>query len=615
MCGISGWIDWYLDLTGQGQIVQAMTRSLANRGPDAEGIWLSPNAALGHRRLIVVDPEGGLQPMSRSRAGNICTIVYNGELYNTDDLRRELQAHGCTFQSRNSDTEILLLAYMQWGPACVDKFNGIFAFAIWDEQSQSLFMARDRLGVKPFFYTQTGKSFLFASELKALLAHPEVSADIDHEGLAELLIMGPSRTPGQGVFRNVKELKPGHSMLYNRKGLRLQRYWALESRPHEDDLTKTVDTVRQLFFDSVSRQLVADVPVCTLLSGGLDSSAITAVAAREFRQSGFDPLHTYSVDYLGNADHFRPNQFQPDADAAWVRTVAGYLGTEHHYINIDNLELANALEASLTANDLPGMADIDSSLYLFCTEIKKQATVALSGECADEIFGGYPWFFNPEILSRDSFPWIRMIDERIEMLSPEIAALIHPQEYLADRYQEAMAETPYLAGESQLSARIRQMFYLNITRFMPTLLDRKDRMSMACGLEVRVPFSDHRLLEYVWNIPWEMKTCDNMAKGILRRALAGFLPEQVLARPKSPYPKTHNPYYLALMRERVQDILSEPASPVLNLIHPAFVQARLASSRPFMPQPWFGQLMGEAQYLAYLIQLNSWLVNYKVQIR
>lgn len=614
MCGISGWIDWNKDLTGEGHIVQAMTSSLAHRGPDAEGLRIFPHAALGHRRLIVVDPEGGSQPMSREQAGNIYTIVYNGELYNTTDLRRELKAYGCTFQSNNSDTEILLLAYMYWGSACVDKLNGIFAFAIWDEESQSLFMARDRLGVKPLFYTQSGQRLLFASELKGLLVHPSVHAYMDREGLAELLVMGPSRTPGQGIFCGIKELKPGHCLFFNRYGLRIQRYWGLESHPHEDDLDKTVATVRELFIDSVTRQLVADVPVGTLLSGGLDSSAITAVAAHEFRQTG-RVLKTFSVDYLGNEDHFRPNAFQPDADAAWVGTVADYLKTEHHNIKIDNLELAGALETSLIANDLPGMADIDASLYLFCARIKKEVTVALSGECADEIFGGYPWFFNQQILSQDSFPWIRMIGERLKMLSPEIIALIQPREYLADRYREAVAETPRLVGEDAAAARIRQMFYLNITRFMPTLLDRKDRMSMACGLEVRVPFSDHRLLEYVWNVPWEIKTCNNMPKGIFRQALKGLLPEKVLARPKSPYPKTHNPDYLILMRECVNDILNEPSSPILNLIHPATVRERLTSSRPFMPQPWFGQLMGEAQYLAYLIQLNSWLDKYRVQIK
>lgn len=615
MCGISGWVDWELDLTGELKTIQNMNLRLSHRGPDADGIWRSASVALAHRRLVVVDPEGGAQPMTRSRQGSIYTIVYNGELYNTPELRRELQARGCIFETANSDTETLLLAYMEWGPACVEKFNGIFAFAIWDEDRESLFMARDRLGVKPLFYNPRDTGLLFASELKALLAHPWVEPDIDEEGLAELLLMGPSRTPGHAVFRGIKELRPGHSLIFNRGGINIQRYWALESHPHEDDLIKTADTVRQLFIDTVTRQLVADVPVCTLLSGGLDSSAITAVAAGEFRKSGRDRLHSFSVDYQGNQEYFRPSHFQPDSDAAWVELVSAHLGTEHHQIKLGNKELADALEAAMIANDLPGMADIDSSLYLFCREIKKQATVALSGECADEIFGGYPWFYDRQMLGSDTFPWIRMIDARMDFLSPEIVARIRPREYLADRYREAVGETPLLPGENTQAARTRQMFYLNITRFMPTLLDRKDRMSMACGLEVRVPFSDHRLLQYVWNIPWEMKTCDNMPKGILRRAMRGVLPEAVLNRPKSPYPKTHHPQYLALMRERLNNILNDSSSLLLDIINANALKEILAGSSNVMPRPFFGQLMGEAQYLAFLIQLDTWLRMYKVKIR
>ncbi|MEN6350924.1 MAG: asparagine synthase-related protein, partial [Syntrophomonas sp.] len=420
--------------------------------------------------------------------------------------------------------------------------------------------------------------------------------------------------PGHGIFRGIKELRPGYSLIYNHNGIRLHKYWSLQSRPHKDDLTTTAANVRRLLHDAVSRQLVADVPVCTFLSGGLDSSAITAFAAAEYRESGRDALHTYSVDYLGNDVHFKASSFQPDADALWVGKVAEYLNTEHHYINIDNLVLAEALEPALLANDMPGMADIDSSLYLFCREIKKAATVAVSGECADEIFGGYPWFFNERTLFADAFPWIRMVEERQSMLSPEITERINPRQYLADRYREAVAEVPRLSGEDEFSSRIRRLFYLNITRFMPTLLDRKDRMSMACGLEVRVPFSDHHLVEYVWNIPWEMKTCGQMAKGILRRALEGWLPPAVLTRRKSPYPKTHNPVYLTILRERVAGILRDSSSPLPDLINAPAVQKLITSSGSVFPQPYFGQLMGEPQYLAYLVQLDTWLRDYRVKI-
>jgi len=614
MCGIVGWIDWEVDLTLQRPILARMVDTLANRGPDAEGVWFSTHAALGHRRLIVVDPTGGGQPMTRRRGDQIYTIVYNGELYNTPELRQELETRGYIFQG-HSDTEVLLVSFMEWGPDCVRRLNGIYAFAVWSESDQSLFLARDRLGVKPLFYCHRGSTFLFGSELKSLLAHPMVEPVVDAEGLAEVLVLGPARTPGHGVFRGVSEIRPGHCAVFDRNGLRFQRYWALESRIHEDDLETTAQKVRELFRDSVTRQLVADVPVCTLLSGGLDSTAITAFAAQAFKEAGMGPLHTYSIDYAGNDRHFRPNEFQPNSDAHWVYQVSEYYNTIHHSVIIDTSRLVESLVPAVRARDLPGMADVDSSLYLFCCEIKKEATVGLSGECADEIFGGYPWFHNEEALNSGNFPWVRMLPERMSLLAPEVCNYLKPEEYIARRYQETLAEVPRLQGEDPRDARRREMFYLNINWFMTTLLDRKDRMSMATGLEVRVPFCDHRLVEYAWNIPWSMKTCDGMEKGILRRALQGILPEAVLKRRKSPYPKTHNPAYLAAVRQWLLQILGDPASPLLPLLDINKVRSLARSDKPAFGRPWFGQLMTDPQLFAYLAQVDTWLREYKVVIK
>lgn len=614
MCGLTGWVDWDNDLTQQQSILVTMVKTLSRRGPDAKGVWLSKHAALGHRRLVVVDPEGGGQPMTRRLGERIYTIVYNGELYNTIDLRKELEERGHTFITRNSDTEVLLMSYIEWGTSCVERFNGIFAFAIWEESEQSLFLARDRLGVKPLFYARKGKLFIFGSELKALLAHPAVKPEVDTGGLAEVFVMGPARTPGHGIYRNVAEIRPGHSLLYDRSGMRLRRYWTLESRPHEDSLEVTAARIRELFHEAVERQLVSDVPVCTLLSGGLDSSIITAVAARAFKRDGLGPLHTYSVDYRDNEHFFKADHFQPNSDAPWVRRVADFLGTSHHRIEVDTPELTDALVPAVMANDLPGMADIDSSLYLFCREIKKDATVALSGESADEVFGGYPWFRSRAALTEDTFPWIRFVRERAGFLSAELVDLIRPEEYVAGRYQEALGEVPRLKGEEPQEARMREIFYLNITRFMQTLLDRKDRMSMGVGLEVRVPFCDHHLVEYVWNIPWAMKNCGEMSKGILRRAMTGLLPDDVLKRSKSPYPKTHNPSYLAAVSRRVLEILDDREAPLHRLINTEAVRTLALSGTSVFDRPWFGQLMRGPQFLAYLIQVDTWLRNYHVVI-
>jgi asparagine synthase (glutamine-hydrolysing) len=531
------------------------------------------------------------------------------------ELRHELAERGHRFISRNSDTETLLLAYMEWGADCLTRLNGIFAFAVWDDARQMLFMARDRLGVKPLFYKEHRGGLLFGSEPKAILMHPEVDAAVNEEGLAEILLLGPARTPGHGVFKGFKEVKPGHCLSFSSSGLHLSRYWALESKPHTDGVEETASRVRELLQKATERQLISDVPVCTLLSGGLDSSALTSFAASYLQKTNRGTLKTFSVDYQGNENYFSSSSYQPDADAPWIRYVSEHLGTEHHSVVIENEDLARTLPLAALARDLPGMADIDSSLYLFCQEIKKEATVALSGEAADEIFGGYPWFRQEEALYGGTFPWIRSVDTRHSLLSKELQKALHSRhDYIQTRYEETLAEVPRLPGEDPLEQRRRELFYLNITWFMSTLLDRKDRMSMASGLEVRVPFCDHHLVEYVWNIPWEIKYIDNIAKGILRRALRGALPPKTLTRRKSPYPKTHHPNYLQKMKEELLKILSNPSAPMAQLMDTKNISAMIVSGKNPFSEPWFGQLMGEAQYYAYLIQLDAWLDHYRVKI-
>ncbi|MGE5672871.1 MAG: asparagine synthase (glutamine-hydrolyzing) [Mycobacterium leprae] len=613
MCGITGWVDWERDLTLAADIVDAMTDTLANRGPDAQGRYLSRHAGLGHRRLVVVDPEGGGQPMSRRYGDRVYTIVYNGELYNTDEVRRNLEERGHSFLTR-SDTEVLLVAYIEWGSDCLGKLNGIFAFGVWDEGEQRLFLARDRLGVKPLFYAERGSAFLFGSELKSLLANPLVKPEIDAEGLCEIFALGPSRTPGSGVFRGVRELRPGWCLTHDMTGTRLRPYWSLVSQPHADDLETTIAKTRAFIIDSVERQLVSDVPIATLLSGGLDSSVITAIAANAFKREGRGPLHTWSVDYRDNNRFFKANEFEHNEDAPFVARMSEFAGTVHHNIVIDTAQLVEALVTATRARDLPGMADIDASLYLFCREIKKDVTVVLSGECADEIFGGYPWFRPTELDKIHSFPWIRATDVRTSLLRPELRNRLKPENYIAERYHQSLAEVPRLPGEDPMEARRRELFYLNLTWFMAMLLDRKDRMGMTAGLEARVPFSDHRIVEYAWNIPWEMKTCDHRGKGLVRRAMKGLLPDEVLNRRKSPYPKTHHPAYYSAVRQWLQAILADPTSPLLQVIDPAALRPLLAEESPADELPWFSQLMGRPQLLAYLAQVDVWMRTHHVTL-
>ncbi|MEC0237848.1 asparagine synthase (glutamine-hydrolyzing) [Paenibacillus kribbensis] len=614
MCGITGFIQWNGDLMHQSELLLNMTQTLSNRGPDAAGTWISNPCAFGHRRLSVMDPENGAQPMIRQLEDITYTIVYNGEIYNAPELKKELRQRGHFFRTQ-CDTEVLLEAYIEWGPECVDRLNGIFAFAVWDSGRQQVFLARDRLGVKPLFYSHNEDVFVFGSEPKALLQHPAVEAAVDAEGLAEIFIIGPARTPGHGVYSSMKELRPGHTLTYDRDGMHIQTYWKLESIAHEDDTEQTALKVRELLLDTVERQLISDVPVCTLLSGGLDSSALSALAVDYYKRTGQGQVDTYSVDYVDNDKHFKAHAFQPGADAPWIQRMVDELGTNHHWIEFDTPEVVEALNNSTLTRDLPGMADVDSSLYLFCREIKKGATVAISGEAADEVFGGYPWFHREDMLNSGTFPWAVAPDMRASLLSPEVRDWIKPLEYLNDRYSEAIREVPKLSGETGKAAQMRVMSYLNITRFMPTLLDRKDRMSMGVGLEVRVPYCDHRLVQYVWNIPWSIKTTGGREKGILRKALEGVLPDDVLYRKKSPYPKTHNPSYLAVVKKQALELLDDSSSPLLKLIDRQKVRDIAASPEASSNLPWFGQLMSGPQLFAYLTQVDNWLRTYKVAIR
>lgn len=613
MCGIAGWIDFDANLITRQSALDAMVSPLTCRGPDGSGTWVSPHAGLGHRRLVVIDPEGGMQPMSSRLGNHVYTIVYNGELYNFQELRQELESTGYRFRSR-SDTEVLLMAYVAWGVECVTRFNGIFAFAIWDSADQSLFMARDRLGVKPLFYAKKGDTLLFASEIKSILAHPAMSANVDAEGLAEVFAVGPARTPGHGVFQGIHELRPGYYFRAAPRQVKIVPYWTLRSHPHRDSWEATLTTVRELVRDAVTRQLVADVPVVTLLSGGLDSSVVTAVAADAFQVMGREALHTYSIDFVDMERYFQATKFQTNLDAPWVEKVSTILDTEHHRIVVDTPELYEYLLPAMRARDLPGMADVDTSLLLFSRAIKESATVGLSGEAADEIFGGYPWFHHPDAVAAHTFPWARRLKDRVAILSEDLVQHIRPEGYVARRYQEALDEVPRLAGESAEAARIREISYLSITRFLPTLLDRKDRMTMATGLEVRVPFCDHRLVDYVWNIPWAWKNYQNTAKGVLRQAMRGLLPDDVIMRQKSPYPSTPNPSYFKAMRNGLTEVLHDPSSPLLPLVDVSRLNEVMERGPQGDQIPWFGQLMGNAQLFAFLIQANAWLKEYRIRL-
>lgn len=603
MCAISGMIG----LTASEATIQKMLATMQRRGPDDNGIYFDNGCTLLHARLAIIDPAGGRQPMELSWAGEHYVLVYNGELYNTEELRGELIRLGHTF-SGHSDTEVLLHAYAEFGEACVERLNGIFAFAVWEKNRKRLFLARDRIGVKPLFYTEHDGGLLFASEMKTILAYPTVKAQLDEIGAAQLILLGPGRLPGSGVFKDIFEVEPGCCGYYEEGKLNLWRYWKLRDREHRDSFEETAECVRYLVTDAIQRQMVSDVPIGTFLSGGLDSSIITAVCAREMGERG-ERLRTFSVDYLNNDRYFQANKFQPNSDSTYIRLMMDTLDTDHRWTVLTPEDLADTLEDATIARDLPGMADVDFSLLAFCKEIRRDVKVALSGECADEIFGGYPWYRDPEVRSRAGFPWAQNTRDRAAILTP--AAKVNAEEFVMDAYNRTCRESDILPGTSDTEKRMKEMVNLNFRWFMQTLLDRKDRMSMYHSLEVRVPFCDYRIAEYLYGVPWEYKDYQGQEKGLLRHAVEGLLPDAVLHRKKSPYPKTFDPRYEQIMAARLEALLNDGSAPLWQLVNAEAVKQMLSSETQW---PWYGQLMRRPQTMAYLCQIDFWLRHYKVEL-
>lgn len=571
MCGIAGWVAFQRDLTQERTTAQAMTDTMACRGPDAEGLWLDRHVALGHRRLSIIDLEGGRQPMAAlSDSGEtLAVLTFCGEVYNFRELRTELTSRGHRFRTR-SDTEVVLRGYLEWGASVAERLRGMFALGVWDARCEELILIRDRMGVKPLYYYPTADGVLFGSEPKAVFANPLAVRRVGAEGLCEALDM--VKTPEHAVYTGLREVGPGRLVRISASGAHHTRYWQLEAREHTDDLATTVSTVRGLLEEIVDQQMVADVPLCSLLSGGLDSSVVTALAA--LAGSGDGPVRSFSVDFAGDTDRFQPDAVRGSADAPFARELAAHVGADHVEVLLDSQELSGpAVRAAvLRATDLPPAfwGDMWPSLYLLFREIRRHSTVALSGESADELFGGYRWFHNPAAIGADTFPWLTSGSSRyfggLGLLDRGLLDKLDIPEYRRGRYREALAEVPVLPGEDPVERRMREITYLNLTRFVQTLLDRKDRMSMAVGLEVRVPFCDHKLVEYVFNTPWAMKKHDGREKSLLRSAASDLLPRSIVERVKTPYPATQDPGYAAALRGELARVLADANAPVLPLL-------------------------------------------------
>jgi len=615
MCGIAGFCNYYGSYHEEREhwsnILEKMGNSLSHRGPDGKGFYLTSQVGLAHRRLSIIDLMTGSQPIIRVYGNRTYVIIYNGECYNMDELKTDLVKRGYQFET-TSDTEILLIGYIAYGPDFVKRVNGIFAYAIYDEAKRELYLFRDPCGIKPLFYTRENQTLIFASELKALFHHPEVHPVINKKGLNEIFSIGPGRTYGCGVFKNVNEVLPGHYIRYDRSGEHSVQYWRLVSRPHTDSYEETIEKVKFLVRDSIRRQMVSDVPICTFLSGGIDSSIVTAVCAEELRKKG-ERLNTFSFDFVNNDKYFKSNAFQPSRDRPYVDMCVKHFDTNHRYLECENVKLADYLYAAVDARDLPCMVDVESSLLYFCQVVSGHYKVALTGECADEIFGGYPWFHDKEVFDTDKFPWSRDMEARKVLLKDDFTDALGMEDYAYEAYLKSVKETPRLHGESKEEARRREISYLNIKWFMQTLLDRMDRSSSYSGLEARVPLADQHLLEYVWNVPWDMKCKDGLVKSLLRESGRGLVPEEILYRKKSPYPKTYDPTYENIISKRFIEVMESKSAPIHQFIDKEKAYAFIKSPKDY-GKPWYGQLMAGPQMIGYLLQVNYWLEKYQIKI-
>ena len=590
MCAILGVLNSNID----NNLFKEMLDIMNNRGKDSTGYYFSKNVSLGHKRLAIRDLKNGSQPMFFKNY----IIVYNGEVYNSEEIKNDLLNKGYTF-STTSDTEVILKGYAEYKKKILNKLEGIFAFAIYNKKTKELFLARDRFGVKPVFYSKIKKKFIFSSMIRPILKSNLVKPILTKKELANLLALGPSRKSGSGIFKDIYELRPAHYLVYKKGHIKIKRYWKLKSKKCNDTFDEAKDKVYNLVTSSIKRQMVSDTKIATLLSGGLDSSIISAICAINSK----DKLTTYSIDYEDNNKYFKKNNFTVSEDKKYIDLMSKTFNTNHKYKTINQKDVVKLLEDTLFLRDYPGMTDIDSSLYWFSKEIAKDYKVILSGEVADEIFGGYTWFYKDEL--NNLFPWINNIEYRQKLINKNIK--INLEKTIKKEYKRMIKEL----NRKDRKDRYKRLFYINMTHFMTTLLDRKDRMTMGATIEARVPFADTKLIEYLWNLPFNYKYRNNQEKYLLREAFKGILPDEILYRKKNPYPKTHHPYFLNEVKKLLKSRLkSNNLSKIFNIDE----INKLLESNDDYNIPWFGQLMTKPQLIAYLYQFDLWIEKYNIEI-
>jgi asparagine synthase (glutamine-hydrolysing) len=609
MCGLVGMYDPRRRLGEPSDFIEDATTALRHRGPDSSGTWISGPVALGHRRLAVIDPEHGHQPwITTAQDERVVALVHSGEIYNFASLRRELECLGHVFRS-GSDTEVVARSYVEWGLAAVERFEGMFAFALWDDAKQELWLVRDRLGIKPLYYMSTDGGVLFASEIKGLLCHPSVKPRTT-TAMLPLLFNQRLGLPGEVPLQGVRQVKPGGVVHFTEDGSREFLYWQLTEREHSLSPEETADRLRSMLCDTVARQIVADRPVAGLLSGGIDSSLLCAMGASAMG-SDTNGLKTYSLGFRPGESVFVPTALRPEDDTQVAPRVAQDLGLEHAVVDTDLPSLLAVAEASGRARDLPSLGQFDQTVYLLFQKVRESAVVVLSGEGADEILGGYPWLVSPGKVgtSEATFPWLEDSPRLSDCLSDAVWAEHSPRDDEFDRFRTLEATAPiHAGGDGDPADRAHKLAsYLSLQGPLQYLLDRKDRMSMAVGLEVRVPFCDHKVVEFCFNIPASMKLAAG-DKTVLRDAARGLVPEYVRRRRKSAYPALQSHQYERLVANSVVELLDDPGSPLRPYLDQdrtlGFVDGNHASTTH----------AGRGHFLTPLLEVDRWMRHYDIDM-
>lgn len=593
--------------------IQAMSDALIKRGPDSKNIHVFPHGRFCHNalrcELLHPDIPCGMQPFTGHFHKNSYTLLYDGMITNLPELKYEMEKES-VLTDKLTQEELLLCAFLHYGPDFVKKLSGAFAIAVYDERKNLLYLFRDQLGLRPLFYTLTKRMLVFASEPKGLFAYPGITPALDDRGLNELLSMGPAHTPGNGIFHNISEVKPGHYICYGSRHLFTERYHQFRIKEHTDSYNDTLDHIKELLDHSIKVFSDTNAPSASLLSGGLDSSFISAKLAA---LSPDVPIDTYAFDFAGSSKFFQANSFQPALDAPYVQKMQESLQSHHESLTCGNGELFEYLEASVTAHDMPAMADVDSSLIYFCSQIAPNHSIVFTGECADELFCGYPWYHRQEMYEASTFPWTRDISLRNELLREDLTDRLQMENYIHTQYMASCNEIGLNGMDTPPELLHRKTFYLTVRYFMQTLADRMDRAAGCCSINARMPFADLALAEYLFNIPYTMQTKDGEVKHLLRCCATGVLPEDIRCRKKSPYPKTYDPGYESFLVAALQKVIADDNSPLLSLVDAKKLQAFCYNPKD-LGKPWFGQLMAGPQLLAYYLQINYWITKYGIKI-